>query len=164
MNIEEQEKDICEFSNVEDEAYFLEHAGRLASGLAIVAEPQTELNSRLLKADAGDLAKWIRKEYPNINVHTDIQNPKLVLRSAEYWLPLVFLASDISLPIYLNIVASYLYEKMRGSLKGDTSRVHLNVEYTRQDGSARRFSFTGDASALQKVIKRFDLNEFLDEK
>ncbi len=79
-------------------------------------------------------------------------------------MPLVFLASDITLPIYLNIVANYLYEKMKGALKGEKSRVHLSAMYKNtSDGITKKFEFEGDVDALQKAITKFNLNKYLED-
>jgi hypothetical protein len=134
------------------------------SGLELVAEQYGEGKQVAMKSDAGDFAKWLRTHNPEVNVTLETRTPKLVLRSGDIWLPLVFLASDIALPVYLNLVASYLYDKMKVVLKGETTRIHLCAEFEdKANGKIKRFTFEGDAEALQKVIKRFDLNEFLDE-
>lgn len=62
------------------------------------------------------------------------------------------------------LVASYLYERMKGELKGESTRVHFCAEFEdKHNGKIKRFTFDGDADALQKAIKRFNVNDFLDE-
>jgi len=157
-------KDVCDLITVEADATFRAFAANNSSGLEMRAEEYGEPKQFVLKSAAGDFAKWLRAHDPAIKVVMDAKAPKLVLRSGDVLLPLAFLASDIALPIYLNLVASYLYEKMKGALKGETTRVHLCAEYEdKVHGKIKRFSFEGDAEALQKAIKRFDLNEFFDE-
>ncbi len=84
----------------------------------------------------------MRKNNPNINIEVQKADKRLLLRSGDYWLPIVFLARDITLPLYLNIVANYLYEKMKGALKGEKARVHLSAIY--EDSSkdlTKKFDF-----------------------
>lgn len=157
-------KDVCDLIIVEDDAAFRAFAAKNPSGLKMLAEKYGESKQVVLKSEAGDFAKWLRVHDSAINVVMDAKAPKLVLRSSDVWLPLAFLASDIALPIYLNLVASYLYEKMKGALKGETTRVHLCVEFSDNvNGKIKRFNFEGDTESLQKAIKRFDLNDFFDE-
>lgn len=156
-------KEVCELSKIEnlpiDKSIV---SGK--NGIVIVPESYGEVGSSVVKADAGDFIKWLKTESPNIETHNDIEVPKLVLRSGDYWLPLVYLANNIALPVYLNLVANYLYDKARGALKGDTTRVHLSAVYEdKEAGVFKKFDFEGDTESLQKAIKRFDLNKFLDE-
>lgn len=158
-----EHKDIAEVVDVTDDTAYRQFAAS-NKGLALVPEEYGEKNELLLKSDGGDFTKWLRAAHPDVPAVVQGQAPKLVLRSGDYWLPLVFLASDIALPVYLNIVASYLYEKMKGALKNDPTRVHLSVMYEdKESGKVKRFNFEGDAEALQKAIKKLDLNKFLDE-
>jgi len=134
------------------------------NGIIVVPESYEEMDDPVVKAGTGDFIKWLNHESPNIETHNEEERTKLVLRSGDYWLPLVYLANDISLPIYLNLVASYLYDKARGVLKGDATRVHLSAVYEDKNaGKMKQFNFEGDIESLQKAIKRFDLNKFLDD-
>lgn len=157
-------KDLCDLTTIEDDAAFRAFIAKNSSGIELLAEEYGQSKQVVLKSDAGDFAKWLRVHAPAVSLLVDATAPKLVLRSSDVWLPLAFLASDIALPIYLNLVASYLYERMKGALKGETARVHLCAEFEdKANGKTKRFSFDGDVEALQKAIKRFDLNEFLNE-
>lgn len=157
-------KDACDLTVVENDAAFLAFYAKNSSGIEMVAEQYGEAKQMVVKSDAGDFAKWLRIHQSAVHVALEAKAPKLVLRSGDIWLPLTFLASDIALPVYLNLVASYLYERMKGALKGETARVHLCAEFEdKPSGRIKRFTFDGDAEALQKAIKRFDLNDFFDE-
>lgn len=157
-------KDACELHNVEDATAFLAFSAKHQSGLEMVAEQYGESQQAAVKSDAGHFAKWLRANNPELNVVLESKAPRLVLHSGHIWLPLVFLASDITLPIYLNLVASYLYDRMKGGLKGESTRVHFCVEFEdKANGRIKRFTFDGDAGALENVIKPFDVNGFLDE-
>jgi hypothetical protein len=159
-----ESKEICELVTVEDDRDFRDFVATNPTGLRMVPEIYREASQVSMKAEAGAFAKWIRTQDSKINVELDDKIHRLVLRSGDVWLPLVFLSSDIALPIYLNLVSSFIWDKMKGALKGDTVRVHLSAEYEdKVSGTVKRFNFEGDADSLQKAIKRFDLNRFLDE-
>lgn len=157
-------KDTCELRTIEDDAVFRTFLTKNPSGLEMVAEQYGASQQVAVKSDAGAFAKWVRVNNPELNIVLESKAPKLVLRSGDIWLPLTFLASDIALPVYLNLVASYLYERMKGALKGELTRVHFCAEFEdKANGKTKRFTFDGDVDALQKAIKRFDVNDFLDE-
>lgn len=74
------------------------------------------------------------------------------------------LAADTSVQLFLNMAASYLYDQAKGLLKNEKARINLSVIYQDEPaGITKKFEFSGDGEALSKVIKRFDLNKFLDE-
>ena len=159
-----ESKQICEVVVVDDDVNFRSYIKSNPTGFAVVSEPYGKLEGLMLPSDAGDFAKWVRQNAASIKVETHKTDRYIVRRSSNYWLPLVFLASDIALPIYLNLVANYIYDKMKGALKGESARVHLSAVYEdRNAGVVKRFNFEGDLDSLQKTIKRFDLNQFLDE-
>jgi len=108
--------------------------------------------------------KWLKANKPAIFVKKCEGVPLTSLHSNEIWMPIVFLANDIALPVYLNLVSSYVYERCRGGLKSDVNRVHITAEYENSEtGVKKRFTFSGDLNALQKAIKKVDVNEILRE-
>lgn len=156
-------KEICELQEIEELPIEKSVASK-KNGIVFVPALYGQLDQPVIMADTGDFIKWLKSESPNIEVDTNTTSPKLVLRSGDYWLPLAYLASDVTLPVYLNLVSSYLYEKARGALKGDSTRVHLSAVYEDiETGKIKRFRFEGDTESLKSAIKRFDLNKFLDE-
>ena len=158
-----ESKEICELVSIENDQDFNDFIKTNPKGLAMLPEKLPYSDKLAMKSDAGDFAKWLQTNSSALNVAIKPADQRFVLRSGDYWLPLVFLANDISLPIYLNLVSSYIYEKMKGSLKGEKLRVHLSAEYQdQQNGIVKRFNFEGDVDTLQKTIKKFDLNKFLD--
>jgi hypothetical protein len=157
-------KEICQVATVEDDADFRSHLETNPSGLVMVAEPWGDWPEPVLRQDAGDFVKWLKINAPSIPVEVRKTEQRLFLQSGDYWLPLAFLASDVSVQIYLNMVASYLYDKLKGALKGEKARVHFSAVYEdKANKVVKRFDFEGDIEALQKAIKRFDLNKFLDD-
>ena len=134
------------------------------SGLLFVSEEYSECEGLVMKEDAGDFAKWLRQKQPELHVEVHKANKQLVLRSSDIWLPLVFLASDVALPVYLNLVANYIYDRIRGALRGGKPRVHLEAMYEdKHKGVVKEFHFEGDSDGFQQVIKQFDLNKFIDK-
>lgn len=156
-------QEILDLVTVQNDDRFQAFLQRDPSGILMVAEPYADIERPVIKEDAGDFAKWLRINHPEVHVEVQ-EGDRLVLRSANIWLPLVFLASDIALPIYLNLVSSYLYARMKGALRNDKPRVNLSAEY--QDpstGVIKRFNFEGDIDALRNAVQKLDLNRFFNE-
>ncbi|MFH1117070.1 MAG: hypothetical protein V1792_24395 [Pseudomonadota bacterium] len=157
-------KDLFEIHSISEDSDFRDYVDTDPTGLKIISLEYPGCNERVLYSEAGDFEKWIRKSKPEINIEVEKVNRKLVLQSGDYWLPLVFLASDVTLPIYLNIVASYLYDKIKGALKGEKPRVHFSAVY--QDelaGVTKKVEFEGDIDALSKIITKININKLLND-
>ncbi len=157
-------KTECVVTVVGDDAAFRNFSESGASGISFVAESIGNKGALGIKADFVDFGKWLATEHPDLAVGMPSAIPKIVLRGADIWLPLVYL-SDVSVQIFLKMVAAYLYERAKGALKGDRPRVDFSVVYLdKRAGKTKRFKFSGDADTLGKAIKRFDLDNFFDEK
>lgn len=127
-------------------------------------EPHSADDPPSLSSDFGDFAKWVQLQDPSIPLSIPDNTPKLLLRNADIWLPLVYLASDTSVQVLLNMASSYLYDKAKGALRHEKPRVHMRAVYQdKQAGRTKKFEFSGDAEDLAKAIKKFDLNNFFDD-
>lgn len=61
------------------------------------------------------------------------------------------------------MVANYLYDKIRGALKGDKCTVNLEVIVEdKKIGKAKKFSYHGSCEGLKEVIHRIDVNELME--
>jgi hypothetical protein len=155
-------REICEIVDVVDASSFHGFIERSAGGIRMVPEPYGPDTANVLKPDTGDFVKWIKVTRPDVTVEVE-RAKTLVLHSNEVWIPLAFLAKEFGLPLYLNLVSSYLYDRFKNALSSAPPRVHLSAEYSDIDGTVRRFNFEGDHDALKAAIKKFDLNKFLDQ-
>jgi len=156
------DKNVCEELSIDNDSGFLNFKENGKYGIEVVNEPYREIEEKVAQPDSGDFVKWLHINRPDITVSIQKSVKRLVLHSNDYWLPLVYLASDVTLQIYLNLVANYLYDKSKGLFKGETARVHMSAIYEdSESGITKRFNFEGDTVSLQKAIKKFDLNNFM---
>lgn len=134
-----------------------------SKGILCVAESTAgEGTGATLASETYRFAKWVRKNRPAMVI--DVVNGIGIreLRSGDYWFPLVFLASDIALPIYLNLVANYIYEVARGALAHDRQNVHLEAMYKDgETGTTKKFVYRGPVAGLEASMKKIDLNKLL---
>jgi len=155
-------RDVCEILLVDEDARFAGFLARSPQGIAMIPEPFGKIDEPMLRSDAGDFAKWLSNAEPELPVEVPSVS-SLVLRSSDIWLPLVLLATDVVLPIYLGLVTSYIYDRMRGALVSDRPRVHVSAEYLDgETGTIRRFNYDGDADAFETAVASLDLDNFFD--
>ncbi len=131
----------------------------------ILCIPAASLDSsrqHVVLPETYNFAKWIRKNRKDINI--DVLPSKGVqhLRSSDFWMPIVLLASDVSLQVYLGLVTSYLYDVIRGALKHDKATVHVEAIYKDSKGTIKKFSYSGSVEGLGKTIKKIDINKFME--
>jgi|GEM_PF-985423 len=150
--------------DVDDAQPFQQFIADTASGIAVVPEVLASGGLPRLKPDGGDFLKWLMSAYPEVNITPPPDSPKIVLHSADVWLPLMYLASDTSVQVALGIITNYLYDRMKGSLKSDRSVVDFSIVYEdRQSQKIKRLNFKGTAEDLAQVMKKFDANNFFND-
>lgn len=113
---------------------------------------------------AGDFKKWMKKHHPAVEVMVPSDKPKFDLHDYSLIMPLVSLAADMSLVNYLGFVVEYSNYYFRGNLDGEGNEVTLSVIYEdSKQGKKKSFDFKGSVEALEKSIKKFDVNKFMDD-
>jgi len=142
----------------EDEAIFNNNGG-----IAFCARDSRLQNMPVVGANAKHFAKWLHINKPEISVKVD-SSPSLALHAHDIWFALVFLASDITLPIFLNLVASYVYDQLKGALHNDKSNVHFSVVY--KDGKSskmKKMNYDGPVDGLKCFLDKNSAKIFFNE-
>ena len=110
-----------------------------------------------------NFAKWVRKNKTDIAIDVAESEGIKSLHSHDFWIPVVILASDMSVQVFLNLVSSFIYDRIKGALKHDKTDVHVQVYYEETPhGTIKRFSYDGSVEGFEKVARRFKINKFLD--
>lgn len=157
-------KPVAAVRDVDNDSDFRSFISAGAKGIRFVPEPLGHQGTIGLQSDFGDFAKWLAQRHPEVPATVAADAPRVVLRNSNVWLPLIHLAADTSVQIFLNLAASYLYDRAKGALKHETPKINLSIVYLdKSAGKTKRFEFSGDAEALHKAVKRFDLNNFFDD-
>jgi hypothetical protein len=160
----ENEKDEVRLDEVTRDLSFSHGYDVANSGITILPQRYGHDGKLVVRADSTSFVKWLRVNAPDVSVKKPRDLPSISLHSNEIWMPIVFLASDIALPIYLNLVSSYLYDLSRGNLKTDVTRVQISAEYEdMKNGVRKRFTFSGGIESLEKAIKKVDVNAIFRE-
>ena len=157
------EKEVCEIVTIDDHRDYRRFLASFHYDVALVPESYREICGLSMKPDAAAFAKWLKNKKSELRVDMRKADSQVKLYSNDVWLPLVYLASDFALPVFLNLVASYLYDRMKGALRGEKKRVHLEVMYEdKQAGIVKKFCFEGEVESLEKAVKKIDVNQLME--
>jgi hypothetical protein len=156
-------KDTHKFEVILDNQDFVSFMASNLKGILCVPENVTEQTPHsLVMPETYRFAKWMKK---NSNIVVEVAKADGVksLHSFDFWMPIVFLASDVTLPIYLGVVSNYIYDCLRGALKHDRADVHIEAYYKdSHEEHIRKFSYSGSIEGLKKITKSIDLNKFVN--
>lgn len=151
---------MVEFEATDSQSDFLS----TGTGMRVVPTEFREAGELLHKPEAYNFVKWARLQEPALTI--SLEDAEVIdLRSDEYYLPLVFLASDVTLPFYLNLAANYVHEMARGALRHDRTSVHLEaVHIDKKAGKMKRFKYSGSEDGLRACVKKFDLESVMRDE
>lgn len=113
-----------------------------------------------------NFVKWVKSNRnfdTQINVAETEKTKVAQLYSHDFWLPVVYLFSDVSLQVYLGMVSSYLYDLIKGSLQNDDHKVDIEVYVEdKKKGRTRKFTYHGSYKGFEKIAKKINVNDLLD--
>jgi hypothetical protein len=134
-----------------------------STGIKIVPVAYNGCVEKVLHRDSGSFAKWICKNHTDINIEYDPSAKKISLHNNEFWLPLVYLASDTSAQIYIGLVTNFIYDKLKGVLSRERNKAKVNFSFEYKDGDKHKaFNYSGSVEGLEK-FNTIDINKFFEE-
>ncbi len=114
--------------------------------------------------ESGNFKKWIKLNYPDIEVSLPNNAKKYALHDYSLILPLVNLALEGTLINYLNLVYEYAEFIFRGFLKDEKNEIKFTVKYKdSKAGVEKEFHFEGSSKDLKATITKFNINKFMDK-
>lgn len=79
------------------------------------------------------------------------------LHSFDIWMPIIWISSEIILPIGVGLVASYIFERMKGREKEEcTVKVTFIVK---DDKKTKELHYDGDAKAFKEAFEKIDIHK-----
>ncbi|WP_195257671.1 hypothetical protein [Bacillus paralicheniformis] len=88
----------------------------------------------------------------------------LALHSFDIWIPLMSIGSSILLPFTINLVSSYVYEKMKGR-PNDEPTVHFNLMVeNKEKGKSKHLSYKGSVDGFKESFKKLDVNKLWEDE
>lgn len=159
MNEKNDPVTVTEIEPTEKDLDFIENS----EGIFLSSEDGFREGQAVLRPETYRFAKWLRQNKPELNVEIDKCENVIDLKSVEIWVPLVFLAKNVALPLFLSCVYDFLKSVVKGRLSEDKPVAHLRVVYKDKDKDKfKEFKYDGPVEGLNK-IKQFDIENFMNE-
>lgn len=103
--------------------------------------------------------KFCRQNDPNhsydLLADNDIQIRSL--HSFDIWMPVIWVASSILLPFAINMVSSYVYDKLKGREKEEAK---VDVTFiVKRDHEEKTIHYSGDAKTFKESFEKIDINK-----
>lgn len=87
----------------------------------------------------------------------------LALHSFDIWIPMMYVAGSVMLPIAINLVSSYVYDRMKGRPK-DEPTVHFNLLYEdKEKGVSKHLSYKGSIEGFKENFEKVDVNKIWED-
>lgn len=78
------------------------------------------------------------------------------LHSFDIWLPVIFVASNVFLPLIINLVSNYIWEKIKGR---EHEEAKVNVTFIVKHGDEQKeLHYHGDAKIFKEAFDKIDIN------
>ena len=79
------------------------------------------------------------------------------LHSFDIWLPIIWIATEILLPIAIDVVGDFIKSKLKGREKEDAN-VDVTMIVKRKD-EEKTIHYSGDAKTFKETFEKIDLNK-----
>lgn len=79
------------------------------------------------------------------------------LHSFDIWLPIIWVATEVLLPIAINVVSTFISDKLKGREKEEA-----NVDVTmivKRENEEKTIHYHGDAKTFKESFEKIDLNK-----
>ncbi len=156
-------KDIYRIEVINDNPKLTSLMKNNIKGILCVPENVTRQSQHnVLMPQTYDFAKWLKKNKGDITIDVAESEGVKSLHSQDFWIPIVILASDVSVQVFLGLVSSYIYDRIKGALKHDKANIHVQVYYRETaEEVIKKFSYEGSVEGFEKAAKKFNINTFL---
>ena len=78
------------------------------------------------------------------------------LHSFDIWLPVIWVATSVLLPLAINLVSNYIYDKLKGR-EEEASQVDVTFIVKREE-EEKCLHYKGDAKTFKDKFDKIDLN------
>ena len=106
-----------------------------------------------------DFIKFCRQNNPDhsFDVLADGNVKLRSLHSFDIWLPIIWVATEVLLPIAINVVSNFISDKLKGREKEEA-----NVDVTmivKRKNEEKTIHYHGDAKTFKESFEKIDLNK-----
>ena len=159
-----ERQDSAKVSEVTDHQQLQEFLARGDKGILCIAVHDDESQSLTSMPETYRFAKWVRQNAKDVDIDVAPHEGTKILHSADFWMPLVILGGDISIQMFVSLVANYVYDMAKGALPHESKSVYFEALYEEEDTKkTKKFSYSGSIAGLNEIVEKFDLNDFMDQ-
>lgn len=107
-----------------------------------------------------DFVKFCKRN--NQEIKTDIlaninEIPVMALHSFDIWMPIIWICKNFFLPLTIELVANYIYDKIKGR---EHENVNLKASFIVKNGKKSiELHYDGDAKTFKDTFKKIDINQ-----
>ena len=132
---------------------------KLSSTDFLIVPAKHEGNEFYFAQESVSFVKFCRQNDPNhsydLLADGDIQIRSL--HSFDIWMPVIWVASSVLLPFAINMVSSYIYDKLRGR---ENEEAKVDVTFiVKRDQEEKTIHYSGDAKTFKESFEKIDLNK-----
>lgn len=97
------------------------------------------------------------KQENNIDILADSERIEVrSLNSFDIWMPLIWVANVLLLPVTVNLVSDYISDRRRGREK---EACQVDISFKVQDGDKiKELHYKGDAESFREKFEKIDIN------
>ena len=100
--------------------------------------------------------KYCKERNLNIEILSDESIKVRSLHSFDIWMPLIYIANSVILPIIINLVSDYIIQKRKGR---EEERCDVDITFKIKNGDQfKEFHFKGDAETFKDTFEKVDIN------
>lgn len=85
----------------------------------------------------------------------------IALHDASIWMPVLYIAEMFLLPVAINLISSFIYDKI-GKKDKTKQDIKLKIK-VKNKGKIKELNYDGSVDGLEKTFKDIDVNKFFDE-
>lgn len=117
-------------------------------------------NQYFFAQETVDFIKTCRKRKPeySFDILADGDIEVRSLHSFDIWMPVIWMASYALIPIAMNLISSYIYDKMKGREKEDVN-VDVQLYVKADDGKEKLISYHGNAKGFRECFEKIDISK-----
>lgn len=128
-----------------------------AQEILIMPELQDD-NSSVFAQEAIPFYKFTKEKNPNTKIDFCADEGSIqerALHSFDIYMPIIFIAANVILPLVVGLVTNYVYDKMKGREHEDCT---VKVKFVVKNGqTTKELSYDGSAKDFAKAFEKIDV-------
>lgn len=125
----------------------------------LVVPSEYNENEYYFAQESISFVKFCRQNNPenSIDLLSDSDIQIRSLHSFDIWMPIIWVAGNILLPIAINLVSDYIKDKLKGREKEEAK---VDVTFiVKRENEEKTLHYSGDAKTFKESFEKIDLNK-----